>query len=115
MLMKEEPTGYYVYVHRDPKAKIPFYVGRGKGKRATSKDRGIAWQEMVDKLGGEYDIEYLKDGGYPLEQVVEDLEMHCEEIDDELENSEDDNEEIIKLAKKLHGFLKDSLKKFLKD
>jgi hypothetical protein len=50
---------YYVYVHRDSLGNI-FYVGKGTGKRAWSKDRDIVWKRYVDeRLGGRYEVEIL--------------------------------------------------------
>jgi len=48
---------FYVYLHRDVKGSI-FYVGKGTGERAWSKDRHAAWLKYVEtRLNGEYDVE----------------------------------------------------------
>ena len=38
---------YFVYVHRDIETGIPFYVGMGKHRRDTSKNRNELWQYYV--------------------------------------------------------------------
>ena len=48
-------NNYYVYIHKT-KDGIPFYVGKGKGKRAWSNARNTNWKEYVNQIG-EYDIE----------------------------------------------------------
>ena len=48
-------NNYYVYIHKT-KDGIPFYVGKGKGKRAWSNARNTNWKEFVNQIG-EYDIE----------------------------------------------------------
>lgn len=51
---------YYVYVHRDSLGNI-FYVGKGTGRRAWSKDRDIVWKRYVDeRLGGQYEVEIIR-------------------------------------------------------
>lgn len=52
---------YYVYFHRDSFGRI-FYVGKGSGKRAWSKDRHPAWKKYVaDRLNGCYTVEIYCD------------------------------------------------------
>ena len=48
-------NNYYVYLHKT-KSGIPFYVGKGKGKRAYSTDRNKDWKALVDRIG-QYDVE----------------------------------------------------------
>jgi hypothetical protein len=52
-----KPTGhgeYYVYVHRDNNGQI-FYVGKGLGDRAWSKDHHPVWRQYVEsRCGGQY-------------------------------------------------------------
>lgn len=50
---------YYVYVHRDNKGKI-FYVGKGNGRRAWSRDRHPVWQHYVDtRSGGQFTVQII--------------------------------------------------------
>lgn len=58
---------YYVYAHRDPFGNI-FYIGKGTGRRAWSKDRDIVWKRYVDeRLGGRYEVEILTNNLSDLE------------------------------------------------
>ncbi|HUT29623.1 MAG TPA: hypothetical protein VMX13_07520 [Sedimentisphaerales bacterium] len=53
---------YYVYIHKDRQSGVPFYVGRGKGKRAYKTDgRSSAWGEKVDSLSEGYSVEIVKE------------------------------------------------------
>lgn len=61
---------HYTYIHTKPNGDI-FYVGKGKGQRATSKHgRNPHWKNVVNKYG--YKIEYL------INQIDEDLALLCE-------------------------------------
>ena len=52
---------YYVYSHINPVTKTPFYVGKGKDKRAFStKGRNKFWNNMVNKYG--FEVVILCDG-----------------------------------------------------
>jgi len=53
---------FYVYVHRDRNGQV-FYVGKGTGRRAWSKDRNALWHRYVEtRSGGEYTVEILREG-----------------------------------------------------
>lgn len=55
------PKDCYVYAHVDAKGAI-FYIGRGSGRRAWSRDRDRLWHRYVDvHLGGEYAVKILAD------------------------------------------------------
>ena len=57
-----KPGRFYVYVHKDAQGKI-FYVGKGTGDRAESRDRGADWSHYVERiLGGKYEVEIIRDG-----------------------------------------------------
>ena len=51
---------YYIYVHKKLTDNSVFYVGRGKGKRKTSKqNRNNHWKNIVAKHG--FDVEIIED------------------------------------------------------
>lgn len=56
------PVGHgehYVYVHRDNDGKI-FYVGKGRGDRAWSKDHHPVWHQYVEgRCGGQYTVQIV--------------------------------------------------------
>lgn len=49
---------YYVYLHIKLTDGTPFYVGKGKDRRALSKKRSNWWKRVVNKYG--YDIIFLE-------------------------------------------------------
>lgn len=53
---------YYVYFHRDASEKV-FYVGKGVGQRAWSRERHPVWHKYVnERLGGFYSVEIHREG-----------------------------------------------------
>lgn len=58
---QEKPRKHYVYAHVDGGGRI-FYIGKGVGRRAWSKDRHLLWCRFVEKhLNGKYDVQILQD------------------------------------------------------
>lgn len=54
-------TRFYVYIHRDKSGAI-FYVGKGTGNRAWSKDRDDIWKRYVaERSDGVYTVEIYRD------------------------------------------------------
>lgn len=48
---------YYVYLHIEKDTGLPFYVGKGKGKRCETKyNRSVYWKNVADKHGWYSDI-----------------------------------------------------------
>ena len=55
------PGKHYVYVHKGPDGSV-FYVGRGTGNRAYSKDRGPDWDWYVKNvLGDQFSVELVRE------------------------------------------------------
>lgn len=55
-----EKNDYYVYAHLDKATKVPFYIGKGRGKRAFSKSRDDFWLRFVSEvLNNDFDIVFL--------------------------------------------------------
>ena len=51
---------HYVYLHRGPNDEV-FYVGKGRGNRAYSKDRDDLWHHYLKtRCGGHYEVEIVK-------------------------------------------------------
>lgn len=62
MLADGKPTTgkHYVYCHKGPEGEI-FYVGKGVGDRAYSKDRMPHWHHYVKtRCGGQYTVEIVR-------------------------------------------------------
>ncbi|XWN38042.1 MAG: hypothetical protein ROO71_03730 [Balneola sp.] len=68
--------GYYVYLHKARSTGEVFYVGKGSGKRAWDKNkRNPDWQDRVNKLNDEWEVEIYKDDlteieAYQLEEKL---------------------------------------------
>lgn len=45
---------FYVYIHESLKDGAVFYVGKGVGERAWSRNREHYWQKYVESIGGQY-------------------------------------------------------------
>ncbi len=57
---KETAGEHYVYCHKGPDGKI-FYVGKGVGDRAYSKDRMPHWHHYLrTRCGGQYTVEIVR-------------------------------------------------------
>lgn len=50
---------FYVYTHESLKNGAVFYVGKGTGKRAWSKNREPYWQKYVESIGGQYSVKIV--------------------------------------------------------
>lgn len=62
MVEHDPRTDYYVYFHRDEAGRV-FYVGKGTGDRAWSRDRHPVWTKYVtERLNGKYRIEIFRAG-----------------------------------------------------
>lgn len=58
---QNKPRRSYVYAHEDPNGNF-FYIGKGTGRRAWSKDRDQNWHWHVEKhLAGVYSVRILAD------------------------------------------------------
>ncbi len=56
-----KPSGFYVYGHYDLNGSL-FFVGKGTGKRAWSKDRHPLWERYVNHhVSGKYEIRIIAD------------------------------------------------------
>ena len=70
--MKNRSNFFYVYLHKRLDNDKIFYVGKGKGDRATtSKHRNEHWHNVVNKVG--YRVVLLKEDLF--EQEAFDLEI----------------------------------------
>jgi group I intron endonuclease len=65
-------TGFYVYEHRRKDSGMVFYVGKGKGSRATNlNNRNDYWNKVYNKAGGLAIT-------YPVKNVDEELALLAE-------------------------------------
>jgi hypothetical protein len=57
-----DKNNFYVYSHFDKNGNC-FYIGKGTGRRAWSKDRHSVWVYYIEKcLLNEYTVKIIKDG-----------------------------------------------------
>ena len=57
-----KPGKFFVYTHRDKQGTV-FYVGKGTGDRANSRQRSAEWLEYLDtRSDGKFSIEIVRDG-----------------------------------------------------
>ncbi len=58
---QKKPYGFYVYGHYDLNGSL-FFVGKGTGKRAWSKDRHPLWERYLNHhLSGKYEVRIIAD------------------------------------------------------
>lgn len=58
---QERPRRSYVYGHFDVHG-VPFYIGKGTGRRAWSRDRDPLWERyLATRLGGRFEVVILQD------------------------------------------------------
>ncbi len=70
-----KPSGFYVYGHYDLNGLL-FFVGKGTGKRARSKDRHPLWERYVNHhLSGKYEVKIIADS-----MTAEEAEEHEAEL-----------------------------------
>jgi len=50
---------YYVYAHVDKDNQIPFYIGKGRERRAYSKERHDNWVYYVSKYAPDYEVKFI--------------------------------------------------------
>lgn len=68
-----KPGCFYVYVHKDIKGTV-FYVGKGTGDRAYSRDRPPEWDEYVSRSSeGRFSVEIVR------EDIAEDDAVEIED------------------------------------
>ena len=93
---------FYVYIHRRATDGQPFYVGKGKGKRARSKrDRSDWWHFVVKKYG--YQVEIVASGlqewyACELERELISLYGRRDLGDGPLVNLTDGGDGVVRLA-----------------
>ena len=57
-----KPGKFYVYTHKDKNGTV-FYVGKGTGDRAHSRERSPEWIEYLDKRSDrKFSVEIIRDG-----------------------------------------------------
>ena len=56
------PSDFYVYVHICEDSGEVFYVGKGKGQRAWSKNREPYWHNFVESIGRKYKVKIVAEG-----------------------------------------------------
>ncbi len=67
---------YYVYLHKDPTTGVPFYVGKGRGKRAYDTERRHpTWYAKVESLHGHYDVEMVEQGLLEIDAFLSEAEL----------------------------------------
>lgn len=79
--MKTKHNDYYVYIHRRNDTNDVFYVGKGRGYRAKSKEgRNVWWKAVANKHG--FKVEYVEksmseESAYDLEAEVVKFYLEC--------------------------------------
>jgi hypothetical protein len=105
---------FYVYFHRDNAGNI-FYVGKGTGHRARSKDRHTIWKKYVNEhLDGRYSVEIYKDG--LTEKEAEELEESLiEEYGEQLVNWINPGRQFDYQALEEYHRLRDANRRFVEE
>jgi hypothetical protein len=78
---------FYVYIHKLATDGKPFYVGKGSGKRAWSKQRNQFWKNVANKHG--FSVEIVKDGLTEIEAYELEAKLVSEYGRDNLTNLSD--------------------------
>ncbi|WP_271394159.1 GIY-YIG nuclease family protein [Aequorivita sinensis] len=78
---------HYVYIHLNPKTNEIFYVGKGKGRRKSSKTgRNRKWIEYVQKLNGQFKILVLQNNLTEIEaielekKIISKIDWHYDDL-----------------------------------
>jgi hypothetical protein len=103
---------FYVYFHRDPQGRV-FYVGKGTGDRAWSRQRHPAWQKYVaERLNGKYTVEIHRNGLSEQEAERQEWEL-ITQLGEQLVNWINPGRQFDYEAIALYHKLRDANRKFV--